>query len=68
MNQVRLLNIFADIFTNLAAGWFGAAILAPGFTSLNEPRAIITLFLNLLSGILAIAIAYNLQSKIHELS
>lgn len=54
------LTIFSDLFVNLAAGWFGAVIIVP-FISRRQKVPWWLLIFNVMSGILALFIAYFLR-------
>lgn len=52
-----VLNIFSQLFTNLAAGWFGVVFIIPGITGLESLTDILWLIKNFLLGILALWIS-----------
>lgn len=57
------LQAISDLFVNLSAGWFGAAVILP----LNARRVKIrrlSLILNILFGIFALVIAVIIRSSI----
>lgn len=58
-----ILNIFSQLFVNLAAGWFGVVLIIPGITRLDSSRDILWLLKNLLFGILAVWVSIILHRK-----
>lgn len=59
----KRLNILSQLFTNLAAGWFGVVLIAPGITKLDKFDDILWLTKNLLFGILSLVVAIRLAEK-----
>lgn len=57
------LNILSQLFTNLAAGWFGVVIIIPGITQLNNLGDILWLIKNLVFGMIALFIADRLAER-----
>ncbi len=57
------LNILSQLFTNLAAGWFGVILIIPGVTKLDAFSDFLWLFRNLLFGILALSVAMILSRE-----
>lgn len=55
------LKAIADLLINLSAGWFGAILIAPNFSSLKYPFDLIILTGNLVIGIVSIVIAVRLK-------
>lgn len=51
----------ADLLINLSAGWFGAILIAPNFTSLEYPFDLIILTQDLAIGIVSLVIAVRLK-------
>lgn len=58
-----ILNIFSQLFINLAAGWFGVVLIIPGITKLDSLDDILWLLRNLLFGILAVWVSIILNRK-----
>jgi hypothetical protein len=56
-----LLTSLGDVFLNLSAGWFGAAVIFPGTGSRSPHANILFVVMNLVSGIAALAIGYKLR-------
>jgi hypothetical protein len=60
MNPLFLVAL-GDVFLNLAAGWFGAAVIIPG-THARSPRMnLVYIGMNILFGIIALVIGYQLR-------
>ena len=57
------LNIFSQLFTNLAAGWFGVVLIIPGITKLETFSDFLWSTKNLLLGILSLMVAMILSEK-----
>lgn len=53
-----LFMAIGDVFLNLAAGWFGAAIIIPGTYPRSTPTNILYVAANILFGMIALAIGY----------
>ena len=59
MDKVAL-GIFAELLINLAAGWFGAAIILPIRSEKGKIKFLL-LTVNLSCGILSLAVAYVIR-------
>ena len=59
----KRLDILSQLFTNLAAGWFGVILIIPGITKLDTLADFWWLFRNLLFGILALSVAMILSRE-----
>jgi len=57
------LAILSQLFTNLAAGWFGVVLIIPGVTKLGNFEDFLWLTKNLLLGILSLLVAMILSQK-----
>ena len=57
------LNILSQLFTNLAAGWFGVVLIIPGVTKLETLDDFLWLTKNILLGILSLLVAMILSGK-----
>lgn len=56
-----LLTAIGDVFLNLSAGWFGAAVIIPG-TGERDPKVnAIYIVLNIGFGLAALAFGYRLR-------
>ena len=53
-----LYSVIADLFINLSAGWFGAALIIPIRTQKSEKLKLGLLTINLFLGILFLGLAY----------
>ena len=53
--------IFSDLLVNLAAGWFGAILIVPNYSSARGKTKIIVLISDFVSAILCLAIAFLLK-------
>ncbi|MBI2612143.1 hypothetical protein HYW54_05390 [Candidatus Gottesmanbacteria bacterium] len=61
------IEVFADLFTNLASGFFGTLIIFPGIFGLRSPLDLLALLIiNLPSGILLLTIALKLKEYTYE--
>lgn len=61
----RQIEVFGDVFTNLAAGFFGSLIIFPGIFGIGGIEDLTGLLLiNLPSGILALLIALKLRDYV----
>jgi hypothetical protein len=56
-----LLAAIGDIFLNLSAGWFGAAIIIPGSYPRSKQQNFLFVAMNLAFGVTALAIGYQLR-------
>lgn len=56
-----LLHAVGDVFLNLSAGWFGAAIIFPGTGSRSSKINALFVAMNVISGMAALAIGYKLR-------
>ena len=66
---VYRLEVLSELFTNLAAGWFGTIFIYPGVIGdkpVSEVLALLTV--NIVSGTLSLILAFRLkeESKIHD--
>lgn len=61
-----ILNVFSQLFINLAAGWFGVVLIIPGIARLTDIADILWLIKNLSFGILALWVAIILHRKIRK--
>ncbi|KKS73528.1 hypothetical protein A2781_00475 [Candidatus Gottesmanbacteria bacterium RIFCSPHIGHO2_01_FULL_42_27] len=58
------LEIFADLFTNLAAGWFGAIVIFPNLFHFNNiSELVLSLTLNFSLGLLSLLLAFYFKDK-----
>jgi len=57
------LSILSQLFTNLAAGWFGVVLIIPGVAKLESFDDFLWLTKNLLFGILSLLVAMTLSEK-----
>lgn len=66
VSPVFLLTI-SDIFTNLSAGWFGAAFILPAFSErpllVNVPLLIMDLFSGIVFGTIAVKIRQYIKRR-----
>ena len=56
-----LVLIFSDLFVNLSAGWLGALIIVPNFSSEKGVKKLLVLTADILGIILSLFIAYKLK-------
>lgn len=56
-----LLTVIGDVFLNLSAGWFGAAIILPGTHPRSKNQNIFLVSANFLFGSAALAIGYKFR-------
>ncbi len=58
------LEILSELFTDMAAGWFGTILIYPGIW-INRPftENILVLLLNFLCGIFSLVIAFRLRKE-----
>ncbi len=56
-----LLSVFADLFINLSAGWFGAAVIIPARSTKRTKIKIGLLTLNFTFGIVFSLLAYAIR-------
>lgn len=61
------LQVFSQVFSNLAAGWFGVVVILPGITRLASLNDIFWLIKNILFGIVALWLALILAKKAAEM-
>lgn len=61
-NPYLLLTI-SDVFTNLSAGWFGAAFIVPTFSNLPITFNFSILITDLIFGIFCFVVAYILKKR-----
>jgi len=59
----KRLDILSQLFTNLAAGWFGVVLIIPGITKLETFDDFLWLTKNLLLGILSLLVAIILSER-----
>lgn len=60
------IEVIAEVFTNLAAGFFGSILVFPGIFGLRRPSDLLALLiLNVPSGILCLLIAFKLKEYLH---
>ncbi|OGE18021.1 hypothetical protein A2769_01140 [Candidatus Daviesbacteria bacterium RIFCSPHIGHO2_01_FULL_37_27] len=55
------LKVLSGLFTNLAAGWFGAVFIVPAFADTTHLSGIIVLIRYLLSGIISLLISVKIE-------
>lgn len=62
------IEIISDLFTNLAAGWYGSIIIFPGIFQIKTLSEILNLlFISITFGTLSLCIAfYFKEHKIHD--
>lgn len=58
MVNTNLIHILSDLFVNLSAGWFGAALIISIYTKGSEKIDLFALSFNLFFGILSLIAAY----------
>lgn len=56
-------SVFSDLWINLAAGWFGAAVIVPMSSRFPIRINFGLLTINFVFGIVALMIAYKLKKK-----
>lgn len=56
-----LFTVLADLFVNLAAGWFGAVLIVPFVPTILRERIAVTLLINLGFGMVSLLIAFRLR-------
>lgn len=59
--ESSLLSAISDVFLNLSAGWFGAAIIIPGTYSRSTRVNTLYVVMNLSFGLAALAFGYKLR-------
>lgn len=57
------LRILSGLFTNLAAGWFGAMIIAPNFSDVSSFRGVFVLLFDGLAAIVSLVIAFLIEER-----
>ena len=63
----RKVEVIADLFTNLAAGWYGAVVIFPIVLRARDPFGyLVALTINIAFGTLSLLIAFRLKESIYE--
>lgn len=62
MINTKLIQILSDLFVNLSAGWFGAALIVPISTKQEGHFDWFTLLINITFAIISLGVAYKLIS------
>lgn len=63
----KSIAVYAEVFTNLAAGFFGSFVIFPGIFGIKTPLDFLGLLIvNLPSGILCLLIALRLKEQTDE--
>lgn len=57
----RLLVAVGDLFLNLSAGWFGAAVIFPGTSQRSSRDNVVFVVINLILGVAALVFGYRLR-------
>lgn len=55
------LQLISDLFVNLSAGWFGAALIVPTTSKRSGPINLTILTIDVIAGILFMILAYQFQ-------
>lgn len=55
--------VASELLINLAAGWFGAVIIAPNFLKMKYPFSLVVLTADLLAGIFCLVLAFRLRKS-----
>ena len=58
MLNPKFIQILSDLFVNLSAGWFGAALIIPMSSKDNEGFEWFSLVINLIFGLLSLTVGY----------
>ncbi|MEK7169062.1 MAG: hypothetical protein AAB778_03555 [Patescibacteria group bacterium] len=58
----KLIQILSDLFVNLSAGWFGAALIIPISSKDDEGFEWFSLIINLILGLLSLIVGYYIIS------
>lgn len=61
------LSILSELLVNLAAGWFGAAFIAPNFIASRADYKPLILLADIALGIVCLLIAHHLRNRTLEL-
>lgn len=56
--DLKLIQLLSELFVNLSAGWFGAALIIPMYSKEKEGFEWTSLVINLTFGILSLSIGY----------
>ena len=63
----KRIEVFSELFTNLAAGFFGSLVIFPGIFGIKNISDLLPLLIiNLPSGILALLVALRLKEYANE--
>ena len=66
MIDVIWFDIFSELFVNLSAGWFGAALVTPNFSGIDPPFNFFVLTGDVLVGIFRLPVAFRLRKPSRE--
>lgn len=61
------LSVLSELLVNLAAGWFGAAFIAPNFIASRADYKPLILLADITLGIVCLLIAHRLRKRTIEL-
>ena len=61
MIDPSLITALGDVFINLSAGWFGAAVIVPGTHPRSRQANMVYISMNLTLGIASLALGYKLR-------
>lgn len=65
MNKSQvLISIFSELAVNLAAGWFGAILIAPNFPQVITANSIVILTGDLVAGTVCLIAAFLLRRRL----